>query len=63
MMEMIEQKGKPCCINMITSEDKKFLQGLTNAVKKVERAKQREELKATIEAQGDQATEEEAAEH
>ena len=28
MREIIEQKGKPCCINMITAEDNKFLQGL-----------------------------------
>ena len=25
MQEIIEQKGKPCCINMITEEDRKFL--------------------------------------
>ena len=28
MQEIIEQKGKPCCINMITDDDKKFLNGL-----------------------------------
>lgn len=28
MREIIEQKGKPCCINMITDEDNKFLNGL-----------------------------------
>jgi hypothetical protein len=28
MQEIIEQKGKPCCINMITEDDKKFLANL-----------------------------------
>jgi hypothetical protein len=28
MQEIIEQKGKPCCINMITDEDRKFLANL-----------------------------------
>lgn len=28
MEEIIEQKGKPCCINMISNDDKKFLQNL-----------------------------------
>jgi hypothetical protein len=28
MAEIIEQKGKPCCINMITDSDRKFLSNL-----------------------------------
>ena len=28
MEEIIEQKGKPCCINMISNDDKKFLLNL-----------------------------------
>ena len=30
MKEIIEQKGKPCCINMITDSDRKFLANLEN---------------------------------
>ena len=25
---LLESKGKPCCINMITAEDKKFIESL-----------------------------------
>ena len=60
-MEIIEQKGKPCCINMISPEDREFMHGIAKAAKKVERGKQREELKAKLEAMGE-APEEEIAE-
>ena len=43
MQEIIEQKGKPCCINMITESDKKFLDGLAKAAAKEARAKARAE--------------------
>jgi len=43
MQEIIEQKGKPCCINMITDSDKKFLDGLAKAASKEARAKARAE--------------------
>ena len=46
MREIIEQKGKPCCINMITEEDKKFLLGLKKAAEKEARAKARAEAAA-----------------
>lgn len=35
MKEIIEQKGKPCCINMISEGDKKFLADLEKAAQKV----------------------------
>lgn len=38
MREIIEQKGKPCCINMITDEDNKFLNGLKKLAEKEARA-------------------------
>jgi hypothetical protein len=43
MKEIIEQKGKPCCINMITDSDRQFLDGLDKAALKEARAKAREE--------------------
>lgn len=43
MQEIIEQKGKPCCINMISDSDKKFLGDLDKAAKKAAKAKAREE--------------------
>ena len=43
MKEIIEQKGKPCCINMITAEDRKFLAMLDKQAKAAERAKKRAE--------------------
>ena len=43
MKEIIEQKGKPCCINMITNEDRRFLQMLEKKAKTEERAKLRAE--------------------
>ena len=43
MREIIEQKGKPCCINMITGEDNKFLLGLKKQAEKEARAKARAE--------------------
>lgn len=42
MKEIIEQKGKPCCINMISDGDKKFLADLEKAAQKETRAKARE---------------------
>lgn len=43
MKEIIEQKGKPCCINMISDSDRKYLDGLDKAAKKAAKAKAREE--------------------
>ena len=43
MKEIIEQKGAPCCINMITDSDRKFLDGLKRAADKEARRKAREE--------------------
>lgn len=43
MQEIIEQKGKPCCINMISDSDKKYLGDLAKAALKVKRAKLRAE--------------------
>ena len=37
MQEIIEQKGKPCCINMITQDDKKFLANLEKLAAKAAR--------------------------
>jgi hypothetical protein len=31
MQEIIEAKGKPCCINMINSADKSFLTNLSKS--------------------------------
>lgn len=53
MREIIEQKGKPCCINMITEEDNKFLNGLKKQAEKEARAKARAEAaQAAAEAEG-----------
>ena len=46
MQEIIEQKGKPCCINMITDEDKKFLANLEKIAAKAARQKARAEAAA-----------------
>ena len=43
MQEIIEQKGKPCCINMISEEDRKFLANLDRLAAKEARAKARAE--------------------
>ena len=43
MQEIIEQKGKPCCINMISSSDKEYLGGLEKIVQRERRTKLREE--------------------
>ena len=58
MQEIIEQKGKPCCINMISDEDRKFLNGLEMAAKKEERAKARAEAQAAAEAEAEAEGEE-----
>jgi hypothetical protein len=50
MKEIIEQKGKPCCINMITEEDNKFLAKLEKIKQKELRAKAREAAAAEAEA-------------
>jgi len=42
MKEIIEQKGKPCCINMITDSDKKFLADLEKQALKEEKARAKE---------------------
>ena len=52
MREIIEQKGKPCCINMITEDDKKFLENLQKLADKEARAKARAEAIAAAEAEG-----------
>jgi len=49
MMEIIEQKGKPCCINMISDGDRKFLANLERGVQKEARAKARAEAAAAAE--------------
>lgn len=55
MREIIEQKGKPCCINMITEEDKKFLANLKKTAEKEARAKARAEAaQAAAEAEASQ---------
>ena len=46
MAEIIEQKGKPCCINMITESDRKFLANLDRLAQKEARAKARAEAAA-----------------
>jgi len=43
MQEIIEQKGKPCCLNMISDDDKKFLANLQKIAQKEARAKARAE--------------------
>jgi hypothetical protein len=43
MKEIIEQKGKPCCINMITESDRRFLANLENEAKKKAKAKAKED--------------------
>ena len=43
MQEIIESKGKPCCINMISDDDKKFLDNLKRIAAKDARAKARAE--------------------
>ena len=57
MQEVIEQKGKPCCINMISDDDRKFLSNLEKAAAKEARAKARAEAAAkaaeAAEASGD----------
>lgn len=50
MKEIIEQKGKPCCINMITDEDNKFLANLEKMRQKELRQKAREAAAAEAEA-------------
>ena len=54
MQEIIEQKGKPCCINMISEEDRKFLANLDRLAAKEARAKARAEaaIKAAEAAEG-----------
>lgn len=63
MQEVIEQKGKPCCINMISDDDRKFLANLEKAAAKEARAKARAEAAAraaeAAEASGDQTGKEE----
>ena len=46
MQEVIEQKGKPCCINMISDDDRKFLANLEKQAAKEARAKARAEAAA-----------------
>ena len=52
MQEIIEQKGKPCCINMITDEDKKYLANLEKLAAKAARRKARAEAAVAAEAEG-----------
>lgn len=48
MKEIIEQKGKPCCINMISDKDKKFLADLDKTKRREARAKAREAAAAEL---------------
>ena len=43
MRQIIESKGKPCCINMITVEDKQFLDNLEKQALKEQKAKAKAE--------------------
>ena len=52
MSELIEQKGKPCCINMISDDDKKFLANLEKKAAKEARAKARAEAAAKAADEG-----------
>ena len=54
MREIIEQKGKPCCINMITEDDRKFLLNLQKIKDKDARKKARAEAKVIADAEGSQ---------
>jgi len=38
MQDHVEQAGKPCCINLITDEDNKYLRSLAKAARREERA-------------------------
>jgi adenylate kinase len=51
MQEIIEQKGKPCCINMITDEDKKFLVNLQKTAEKAAKKKAKADAAAAGEAE------------
>lgn len=55
MKEIIEQKGKPCCINMITESDRRFLANLDKQAQKEARAKAREDAANAPEATHDEA--------
>ena len=57
MQEIIEQKGKPCCINMISDDDKKYLAHLAKMAAKEARAKARAE--AALAAAENEASREE----
>ena len=43
MQEIIEQKGKPCCINMISDDDRKYLANLEKQAQKEAKAKAKAE--------------------
>ena len=63
MSEIIEQKGKPCCINMISDDDRKYLANLEKMAQKEARAKARAEAAqaaAEQEASGEPVEGEEA---
>jgi hypothetical protein len=50
MQEMIEAKGKPCCINMINSADKNLLGNLSKSgITDEEQEEKRDELTLLIE--------------
>jgi hypothetical protein len=57
MSELIEQKGKPCCINMISDDDKKFLAALEKKAAKEARAKARAEAAAKAAEEGEKSGE------
>ena len=62
MRELIEQKGKPCCINMISDEDRKFLSDLEKQAQKEIRQKKRLELAAMKQGESAEGSVEEGEE-
>lgn len=58
MQDHVEQAGKPCCINLITDEDNKYLRSLAKVARKAEKAA-RKEQEAVDDAQNDDLTESE----
>lgn len=43
MQDHVEQAGKPCCINLITDADNKYLRSLSKAQRRAERAQKKEQ--------------------
>ena len=51
-MEIIERQGKPCCINMISEDDRRFLSNLDKAAKREAKVKAKTEAAVAAEGQG-----------